>query len=227
MIGWWCWRNISVSGLFKDKYRIPSARLQTWDYANHGMYFITICTANRECYFGEIVETRCLASSTNIPEYEMQLNDLGKKVESEWLKTAELRPDMNLELAEYVVMPNHFHGIIIIGENQYNTSVYNTDRELEPSYLDMAHSDAKHRASTIDDINDNSKNKFGKQSKNLASILRGFKSAVTTYARINDIPFNWQPRFHDHIITKNEEYLRIADYIINNPQNWQKDKFYR
>ena len=216
-----------MSELFKDNYRIPSARLQTWNYADNGMYFITICTASRECFFGNIVETRCIASSTNIPEYEMQLNDLGKKVESEWLKTAELRPDMNLEVAEYVVMPNHFHGIIIIGENQYNTSVYNTDRELEPSYLSMDHLDAKHRVSTIDDINDNSKNKFGKQSKNLASILRGFKSAVTTYARINDITFGWQPRFHDHIITTNKEYLRIADYIINNPNNWQKDKFYK
>jgi putative transposase len=98
--------------LFKDKYRIPSARLQTWNYADNGMYFITICTANRECFFGNIVETRCIASLANMPEYEMQLNDLGKKVESEWLKTAELRPDMNLELAEYIVMPNHFHGMV-------------------------------------------------------------------------------------------------------------------
>ena len=124
-------------------------------------------------------------------------------------------------------MPNHFHGIIIIGENQYNTSVYNTDRELELSYLDMAHSDAMLRVSTDQNINDNSKNKFGSQTKNLASILRGFKSAVTTYARTNDIPFNWQPRFHNHIITTNEEYLRIADYVINNPGSWQKDKFYK
>ncbi|SHN13062.1 transposase [Mucilaginibacter sp. OK098] len=162
-----------------------------------------------------------------MPEYEMQLNDLGRTVEAEWLKTAKLRSDMNLELAEYIVMPNHFHGIAIIGENKYNTSVYNTDRELEPSYLGLAQLDAKHRVSTDLNINDNSKNKFGSQSKNLASILRGFKSAVTTYARINDIPFNWQPRFHDHIITTNAEYLRIADYIINNPNNWQKDKFYR
>jgi putative transposase len=227
VIRWWCWQNINVSELFKDKYRIPSARLQTWNYANNGMYFITICTANRENYFGEIIETRCIVSLTDMPEYEMRLNDLGKRAEEEWLKTAELRPDMNLELAEYIVMPNHFHGIIIIGENQYNTSVYNTDRELELAYLDLDHLDAKHRVSTINDINDNSKNKFGKQSKNLASILRGFKSAVTTYAKINDMTFGWQARFHDHIITKNEEYLRIADYIINNPHNWQKDKFYR
>ena len=109
-----------MSELFKNKYRIPSARLQTWNYADNRMYFITICTKNRECFFGEIVETRCfaspdIASPAEVPEYEMQLNDLGKIVESEWLKTIDLRPDMNLELAEYVVMPNHFHGIIYIG----------------------------------------------------------------------------------------------------------------
>jgi len=89
-----------MSELFKDKYRISSARLQKWNYADNGMYFITICTANRECYFGSIVETQCFASPADIPEYEMKLNDVGKKVESEWLKTPDLRPDMNLELAE-------------------------------------------------------------------------------------------------------------------------------
>src|SRR6266567_2586345 len=117
-----------MSELFKNKYRIPSARLQTWDYANNAMYFITICTANRESFFGDIVETQCIASPNDVPEYEMQLNDLGKKVELEWLKTKELRLDMNLELDEYVVMPNHFHGIIFIDDNQYNTGVYNNDR---------------------------------------------------------------------------------------------------
>lgn len=109
-----------MTDLFKNKYRISSARLQTWNYADNGLYFITICTKDREWFFGDVVETRCSASPADMPENKMQLNDLGKKVESEWLKTIELRPDMNLELAEYVVMPNHFHGIIFIGENQYN-----------------------------------------------------------------------------------------------------------
>jgi putative transposase len=70
------------------------------------------------------------------------------------------------------------------------------------------------------------KNQFGPQAKNLASVIRGFKSAVTTYARKNNIPFEWQTRYHDHIISTNKEYLRIADYIIDNPENWNEDKFY-
>ena len=209
-----------MTDLFKNKYRVSSARLQTWNYADNAMYFVTICTENRECFFGDVVETRCIASLSDEPIYKMELNDLGRIVETEWLKSPGLRPDMNLELLEYVVMPNHFHGIIYIDDNQYNTATLGNQRDR----------DAMHRVSTMantfDDSIFNQKNKFGPQAKNPASILRGFKSAVTTYARKNDIPFGWQARFHDHIIGSNEEYMRIAGYIETNPQNWREDKFY-
>ena len=81
--------------------------------------------------------------------------------------------------------------------------------------------DAMHRVSTIESIN-----KFGPQSKNLASIIRGFKSAVTTNARKIHADFAWQFRFHDHIIRNTDEFNRIQTYITNNPQNWDNDKFY-
>ncbi len=71
------------------------------------------------------------------------------------------------------------------------------------------------------------KNQFAPQSKNLASIIRGYKSAVTTYARKNGIIFDWQPRFHDHIIRSMDEYHRISNYILNNPTKWYNDKFYQ
>jgi hypothetical protein len=70
------------------------------------------------------------------------------------------------------------------------------------------------------------KNQFAPQSKNLSSIIRGYKSAVTTYARKNRIEFDWQPRFHDHIIRSIDDYHRISNYIINNPAKWEDDKFY-
>ena len=94
---------------YQNKYRIPSARLQTWDYGTTPIYFVTICTQNRRHYFGEIIDGK------------MQLSELGKLVETEWLKTPDIRPDMNLELVAFVVMPNHFHGVIIIGVNEYNS----------------------------------------------------------------------------------------------------------
>jgi len=66
-------------------------------------------------------------------------------------------------------------------------------------------------------------NKFGPQSKNLASIIRGIKSSVTTKAKISgNINFGWQSRFHDHIIRNSTEFYRIRNYIINNPANWGK-----
>ena len=94
---------------FRNKYRISSARLQNWDYSRNAAYFVTICTQGREHYFGNVVNG------------EMQLSAIGEIAETEWLKTFDLRPDMNLILGEYIIMPNHFHAIIIIGKNQYNT----------------------------------------------------------------------------------------------------------
>ncbi len=227
-----------MAELFKNKYRISSTRLQTWNYANAGMYFITICTANRVCHFGEIVN--------GTAHTQIQLTEIGETAHTEWLKCVELRPDMNLELAEFVVMPNHFHGIIMIGENKYNRGDGNGDHHGDRNGDrngnrnrdgDNDGRDAMHRVSTGIDTpnrvptvvtNDNpAKNKFGPQSKNLGSIIRGYKSAVTTHARKNNIAFDWQPRFHDHIIRSMDEYHRIANYILNNPRQWQKDKFYK
>lgn len=195
---------------FNDKYRIESARLQNWDYGSNAKYFITICTKNRECFFGKIRNG------------EMFLNDLGKIVESEWEKTFELRPDMNLFMGEYVVMPNHFHGIIGIGDNEYN-SIHGAKRDRR---------DAMHRVSTVETTTTNNnphntppKNQFGPQSKNLGSIVRGFKSAVTVGARLINPDFGWQGRFHDHIIRDHQSFIRISEYIKNNPRNWRGDTF--
>jgi putative transposase len=115
---------------FDDRYRIPSARLPKWDYGCRGTYFVTICTLNRMHYFGEIVE------------HKMQLTEIGKIASQEWKKIPELRPDMNIELGSYVVMPNHFHGIIHIGHNPYNTPIENKGCK-----------DAMHRVSGHPDVN--------------------------------------------------------------------------
>lgn len=177
---------------FQNKYRIPSARLQNWNYGIPGLYFTTVCTKNREHYFGEITNG------------EMSLNELRYFVQSEWIKSPGIRPDMNLGLGEFVVMPNHFHGIIIIGENKFNGR------------------DAMHGVSTTI----TPANKFGPQSKNLGSIMRGFKSSVTTHSKKLNVDFGWQARFHDHIIRNHNEFVRISNYILNNPRNWKEDKFY-
>jgi len=129
---------------FLNKFRIPSARLQTWNYGWSGFYFITICTKNRKHYFGEISNS------------QMTLSDVGKQAEIEWNKTPEIRVDMHVQLGEFIVMPNHFHGIIMIGDNEFN---------------DDDGGDAMHHVSTCTtnsiDQNNPYKNQFGAQSKNL------------------------------------------------------------
>lgn len=192
-----------MSTKFQNKYRIESARLKNWDYGSNAVYFVTICTHERQHYFGKINNK------------EMCLSKIGKIAKIEWYKTLEIRPDMNLQLNAFVVMPNHVHGIIVIGKNEYNDGALDRD--------------AMHRVSTIPLQPTNSPqytNKFAPQSKNLASIIRGYKSSITKQARILNIEFDWQPRFHDHIIRNQKSYDNIRNYIINNPKNWKEDKFF-
>jgi len=184
---------------FKNKYRIPSARLENWNYGWAAAYFITICTKSKEHFFGEIKNE------------VMYLSEMGKIAESEWLKTPKIRADMNLLLDKFVIMPNHFHAIIMIGDNKYNV-----DDEIN------VRRDAMHGSST--DVQ--YKNKFGPQRKNISSIIRGFKSAVTVQSRQINKDFGWQALFHDHIIRSNESYYKIRNYICNNPKNWLDDEFY-
>ncbi len=199
---------------YQNKYRIPSARAQWWDYGLEAIYFVTICTHNKEYHFG------------NISIDKMELSEIGKIVESEWQKTTELRPDMNLELYEYVVMPNHFHAIISIGKNQYNTDITHCRDAMLGVFMNpnthSINTDAKHSVSTKIAV----QNKFSPQSKNLSSIIRGFKSGVTINARKINLDFAWQTRFHDRIIRDYHEYRRIAHYIISNPEKWNEDKFF-
>ncbi|MCH8557745.1 MAG: hypothetical protein LAT84_07985 [Balneolia bacterium] len=93
---------------FQNKYRIESTRLRNWDYGWEALYYITICTKNRVCWFGDVINS------------EMHLSEIGQITENEWIKTFEIRPDMNLTMGEFVVMPNHIHAIIGIGKNRYN-----------------------------------------------------------------------------------------------------------
>ena len=135
-----------------------------------------------------------------------------KITQQEWLKTIDLRADMNITFGEFIIMPNHFHAIISIGKNKYNSNGKNAIHNNE--------TDAMHCVSGAGTID---ANRFGPQRKNLASIVRGFKSAVTTYARKNDITFNWQPNYHDSIVWDQRAFNTISNYIINNPKKWDAD----
>lgn len=180
---------------FQNKYRIDSTRLQKWNYKWQAAYFITICTKGRKSFFGDVMNGK------------MELNEIGNIAKNEWLKTFEMRPDMNLLMGEFMIMPNHFHSIIIIGKNQYNTIACTDALHCGPNSTDAMHCVSS----------------FGPQSKNLASIIRGFKIGVTTRARIINPSFAWQPLYHDHIIRDQKSFERISDYIKNNPKKWKAE----
>ncbi|MBL7914950.1 MAG: hypothetical protein JNL49_07885 [Bacteroidia bacterium] len=134
---------------------------------------------------------------------EMQLSELGKHAESCWFQIPDHFPFV--KLGAFVVMPDHIHGIVHIEKSEIETQ-------------DFASRQTQNLASVFP------KNKFGPQSKNLGSILRGYKIGVTKKSKLICPKFKWQPRYHDHIIRDEAEYQRIHNYIIANPKNWGKPK---
>lgn len=189
---------------YNNRYRISSTRMQNWNYGWKGYYFITICTYKRICYFGEICNGK------------MILSQAGETAKDEWLRSPVIRPDMNLTLDEWVVMPNHIHGILIIGRNEFN------NKEKNPA-INTTNGDDDIKNSIH--LEKEQQNKFGPQRKNIGSVIRGYKSSVTTQVRKNIPDFEWQERFHDHVIRDEESLNRIRLYIKNNPRNWKGDRF--
>ena len=194
---------------YKDKFRIETTRLPSWGYGANAPYFVTICTKNREKFFGEIIN--------NI----VNLSPVGKIAQKYWLDIPKHFPFV--ELDEFIIMPNHVHGIIVINkpvvETQYVAS-QNQINKLETQHIAGTNVKTQHFGSL-------QKNKFGPQSQNLASIVRGFKSGVTTYVRKNNIEFGWQPRYYDHIIRNYKSWEKIRQYILKNPSKWLDDNEYQ
>ncbi|MGV8815591.1 MAG: hypothetical protein ACOH2D_15930 [Gelidibacter sp.] len=227
---------------FRNKYRIESTRLQNWDYGNNAAYFVTICTKNRIHYFGDIVETQNIASlnaeTQNIASLQMQLSEIGKIANQNWLSIPKHFPFV--KLGNHVIMPNHVHGIIIIDKPMDSVETQNIASQQQKQNIGSGEQETQGIAYIQHTVNiasweqetqgiaslpPSTNNKFGPQSNNLASIIRGYKSSVKTYATINTIDFVWQPLFHDHIIKSDNAFHRISEYILNNPRNWKKDTF--
>jgi len=201
-----------------------SIRLKGYDYSQAGAYFITICTHNRECLFGEIV-------GANDIRPEMRLNEYGQTVRDEWLKTPALRP--NVELGEWVVMPNHIHGIVVITSRGMSSTAPGGD--VSPTAGRGVLQYAPTMADTdMGELSNAPTPKLQSPSQTIGAIVRGFKSATTK--RINEMRINqginntprpvWQRNYWEHIIRNEESYQHIAAYIINNPAQWEIDKLY-
>ena len=187
-----------------QKHHRRSIRLKGYDYSQEGAYFITICCHNRQGIFGEIKNGK------------MHLNKYGKIAETEWRKTAVIRN--NVELDEFIIMPNHVHGIIKITDvvGAYcNTpqQIRNTTRQIRNTPQQIH--------------NTTQQTGFRSPSQTIGSIIRGFKS--TTTKQINQIRHTpglpvWQRNYYEHIIRNKQALHRIRYYIINNPKKLKATK---
>ena len=190
---------------FREKYRNESARLRNWDYGSDAAYFITICTKDRIHFFGEI-------------EYgKMQVTSAGAIAHVLWHEIK--NHAKNVELGEFVVMPNHVHGILILqGNNKYLTD---DRRDVARNVSTNVPTD--NATPKTNQIKNDQMATISPSSNTISSIIRSYKSAVTKYCNRLELPMALQPRFHDHIIRNDESFQRITAYIINNPAKWPDD----
>ena len=192
---------------YKVKYRISSARLKNWDYGSNAPYFVTICTDNKICYFGDVKEG------------EMYLSDLGQLANKYWLEMEKKFPFVVLD--HFIVMPNHVHGIINIDKplSDGRDAIYRVSNNAD-------NPDAINRVSTVRKIGGVTGSNNPMLHENLSRFMNWYKGRCTFEMRKINTKFSWQPRFHEHVIRNEEDYLKIAEYIQNNPCKWQEDKYY-
>lgn len=199
-----------------------SIRLKGYDYSQSGLYFVTICVQNRECLFGKTADG------------EMVLDNAGKMIEKWCAELPNKFSDIMLD--EFVIMPNHFHAIIV------NTGIgggdVGADLRVCPDDVNNVCPDEsnKHNNNISGERNVSGEhNILGEHAGSpLHRVVQWFKTMTTNeYIRgvktLNWQPFNkklWQRNYWEHIIRNDESYQRIANYIINNPAHWEDDKFY-
>ena len=179
---------------YHQKYRIPSTRLQKFDYSSNGYYFVTICTKDKENCFGEVVNNK------------MQLSEIGKIVKTYWFR---IQNHFSFVITdEFIIMPNHIHGIMVIcHNNKTNNDIYNNNGR-----------DMINHVSTWKKMTPMGKYTLGE----IIRWYKGIVTFHIRNKLCNT--FSWQPRFYDHIIRDEKSLLSIREYIHNNPKNWEEDE---
>ena len=163
-------------------YHRRSIRLKGYDYSQAGLYFITICTKNQLCLFGEIENG------------EMILNDAGHSAERCWMTIPNHYPE--IQLHEYIIMPNHVHGIVGV-------------QNFEPLQSQRKNQYQKIIPRSIGAIVRGFK----------IGVTKWFRENT-------DIHTVWQRNYYEHIIRDEKSCYQISQYIKTNPLKWQGDKYY-
>jgi putative transposase len=202
---------------YLGKYRRESLRLQKWDYRWAAAYFITLNTKNRVRYFGEI-ENGKLNPSPLAPIAERCWYDIPKH-------------SHDIELGEFIVMPDHIHGIIIIKRSpaalaaEVSLAAASASEPVAARHALQQREESALNRLALERLETPllGHNRFQNIGKNsLSAIVGSFKSAVSKYAGRSGEPFAWQSLFYEHIIRDKQAFLRISEYIRRNPEKWKK-----
>lgn len=197
-------------------------RLPHYDYAQTGAYFITIVTNKRACLFGKIING------------EMMLNDAGQMIDSVCLEFPQFIPTVTME--PYVIMPNHFHAIVVIGNDSIRADLRGCAKNLDgcikgkPKVVAIT-KDNIGRPRRVAPTNEN-ENITSRVS--LSNVVGRYKS-LTTRRYIDGVENHnwprfetrlWQRSYYEHVIRDERDYESIVNYILTNPENWEKDEEY-
>ena len=190
-----------------DKHHRRSIRLKGYDYSQAGVYFVTVCTQNHECLFGTIVDDR------------IRLNDAGRMVQMMWDEIPHRFSNALLDAS--IVMPNHFHGILIL-----------TDNGRGESCIRPACTCPDGDAADPQNEGDHKDRPYGTLPGTLGRIVQAFKS-ITTHQYIHGVKQNgwplfpgklWQRNYYEHIIRDESSLHHIRQYIMDNPVKWEFDR---
>lgn len=191
-----------------DIHHRRSIRLTGYDYSQEGLYFVTICTNNHQCLFGEIING------------VMKLNDVGKIV----LEQLNAIPQRfaHIDVDEYIVMPNHIHTIITVGAPLAGAQYQTSGAQNQTAGVDINNmATAKERATA-------------RVAPTVGEVVGAYKSLCVHHC-LKWISKNepgrimgkiWQRNYYEHIVRNDEDLNRIREYINNNPGQWEMDKLH-
>jgi putative transposase len=209
-----------------------TTRLKGYDYSQAGLYFITICTKDKKCFFGKIIDKT------------MILNDVGNIAYNYLMEIPKHFPGVKIDA--YIIMPNHVHLILNLGRRRGDITCRSDITCDVPTICDNPHQNRRDMTCHVPTMRDSPNhdhrdmtcrvpttdarmNKFSNPvSGSVSVIIQQYKSSVKRWVNKNNHKyFQWQSRFNDRIIRDDQSYRNTCNYIVNNPAKWNNDKFFR
>ena len=180
-------------------------RLKGYDYSLAGAYFVTICTFMRKCSLGRVRDGMVVLSA------------IGRQANEFWEQIA--NHHNNVQIDEFIVMPNHIHGITMIIENDAHC------RGVQLNAPDRSAGNPIHSSRGVYLNAPTHHVRISPRKNTLSVIIRTHKATLTNWCRHNGFGhFRWQRNYYEHIIRNEKELCRVREYIQNNPVNWELDR---